>query len=162
VNARQPTGSRPLHWAAEENHVETVRALLELGADVEAVLVDGRTALQLCTSGGPVHALLREHRLEATRKRRDLRNRATPSISSRDLASATEDANRMAALLIAEEEEELAAQKKKVCPAPFHARSRGWRCSAALGSACSCRGMRWVGALYAGQGEEEQGQGAGR
>lgn len=113
------TGSRPLHWAAEENHVATVRALLELGADPEATLVDGRTALQLCrTEDGPMQRLLREHRLEAARRRRDLRARApTPAASSsRDLRSTFEEerqrADRVAAELIAEEEREQELKKK--------------------------------------------------
>jgi hypothetical protein len=52
VNARaDDDGSTALHWASKCGALEIVRLLLEYGADIEAVTVDGKTALQVLGSG---------------------------------------------------------------------------------------------------------------
>lgn len=42
----------PLHWAAQENQIETGAMLLEYGANIEARDFDGKTPLHIASSGG--------------------------------------------------------------------------------------------------------------
>lgn len=51
VNAPDPIGRTPLHWAASANREELVGLLVKAGADVNLQDKDGRTALDLVKSG---------------------------------------------------------------------------------------------------------------
>lgn len=46
VNAKDRYGNTPLHYAARSKNVEAIRALLDAGADVDAVNDDGITPLR--------------------------------------------------------------------------------------------------------------------
>ena len=52
VNARDSSGSSPLHVAAWTNALPVAEALLARGAEVDAVKRDGSTPLHLCASRG--------------------------------------------------------------------------------------------------------------
>jgi len=66
VNAREDGNWTPLHFAANKNKVDTVRILLDAGAEVDAVNNKGETPLLLSVSHNDPEApavikLLREH-----------------------------------------------------------------------------------------------------
>ena len=50
--AERATGSFPLHPAVKEGHVTTVAALIDGGADVNVVEVDGQTPLYIAAEEG--------------------------------------------------------------------------------------------------------------
>lgn len=52
VDAVQPDGTAPLHWAAYQNDPATVRLLLDAGADPELATHTGMTPLLLATEAG--------------------------------------------------------------------------------------------------------------
>ena len=51
IHARDEPGGTALHYAAENGHLETVKALLSWGADEESVDKRGRTPLTCCKEG---------------------------------------------------------------------------------------------------------------
>ena len=62
TNAPHSKGTLPVYWAATLGHVETVKVLVEAGADTEALMtVDGMetkiTALQLAVCQGKLDAI---------------------------------------------------------------------------------------------------------
>ncbi len=52
VNASQPDGATPLHWAAHRDDLETAQLLIGAGADVNAVNDYGVTVLSLASTNG--------------------------------------------------------------------------------------------------------------
>ncbi len=52
VNARDGNGGSALHWAVGAGHIDSVRLLLERGADPEAVDAFGQTPLMLAEKRG--------------------------------------------------------------------------------------------------------------
>jgi hypothetical protein len=54
VNVRGDEGARPLHFAAQEGHVDAVQVLVEVGAEVEAATADGDTPLHSAACQGHV------------------------------------------------------------------------------------------------------------
>mmetsp|Transcript_105911 Transcript_105911/g.330277 ORF Transcript_105911/g.330277 Transcript_105911/m.330277 type:complete len:168 (+) Transcript_105911:92-595(+) len=53
VNATDPRGWTPLHWAAHEGHSDVCLALLVAGADACALDFEGQTPLQLAAAEDP-------------------------------------------------------------------------------------------------------------
>src|SRR5687768_17790487 len=52
VNAREPDGTTPLHWAAHLNHEQIVDLLVRAGADVNAANRHQATPLHLACENG--------------------------------------------------------------------------------------------------------------
>jgi len=57
VNAQNHHGEAPLHWAAENGHVDVMRLLLEKGANVNVQEEDGKTPLYLAAHVGYVNVV---------------------------------------------------------------------------------------------------------
>lgn len=64
VNAKDPGGNTPLHWAAFRGHEEICRLLLQLGAEVDSPnTTERQTALHWAATSGAlacVHRLVQE------------------------------------------------------------------------------------------------------
>jgi hypothetical protein len=112
--AASANGGRALHAAAVWGHVEAVTTLVELGADVGA-LIHGQTPYQLSIRAGHHHVARVLRELE--RSARTKKEAAAKDAAAKDAAAkkptqeAIQQAERMAALVIEEEERE-EAQKK--------------------------------------------------
>jgi hypothetical protein len=107
--AASANGGRALHAAAVWGHVEAVTTLVELGADVGA-LIHGQTPYQLSIRAGHHHVarVLRELERSARTKKEAA---AKDAAAKKPTQEAIQQAERMAALVIEEEERE-EAQKK--------------------------------------------------
>jgi ankyrin repeat protein len=103
MNAKAADGATPLHAAVHRGHVEVIKALVHLGADMQAKL-EGATPLQFSLILGfqQVAQLLRElERAARTQK---------AAATSERAQQAAEQADRVGAALLEEEEREQAAK----------------------------------------------------
>ena len=115
--AKNLSGAMPLHSAAYNRHVEAVKALAQMGADITARM-GGFTPLQLCIHNGhhQVAQVLREHESSVRAKQAAARELAQQA-ALKDIAEKREAADRVAAEILEEEEREQAAQLKvRVAP----------------------------------------------
>jgi ankyrin repeat protein len=51
-DARTIDGKRPIHWAAEEDRLDSIRALVACGASVNAIQMDELPPLNFAAEGG--------------------------------------------------------------------------------------------------------------
>jgi hypothetical protein len=103
-------------------HVESIKALAQLGADIAARMVTGETPLQVCIRSGHHQAarVLRELESTARAHQAAAKERAQQA-AEQDFAEKREAADRVAAELLEEEEREQAAQTKvRVAPSSPH------------------------------------------
>ena len=125
--AKNVAGATPLHYAAQQGHVEAIKLLAQLGAQVDARDEDGETPLQTSIHKGHHQAAQVLRELERTA--RTQKAAATSERTQR----ATEQANRNAAELIEEEEREQAECRLKAQQAAAQKEVRGAELSPVCG-----------------------------
>ena len=127
-DAKDATGGRPLHYAACAGHVEAIKLLAQLGAEVDPHRCDdGATPLQLSVHHGQHQAaqLLRELERTARTRKAAATSERVQQAARQDTVEASEAADRMAAELIEEEEREQAECRLKAQQANAQKEVRG-------------------------------------